>query len=482
MRWPERDGGAALPAGGRAAPFALEPPAARRRPPTARCAWAPTARSGPRPRSRPRRRCSSCTRSSASSSRPPTPGAWASSRATGSRSRTNGSRVAGTAVRCAPRSRPGTVFLQPTATAATRPTRSPRRLGSWRSASRDARASPHRRLLRALVDPDHQGDRDLRRRPPARARRPDRSSASCSGRFQARYGPNRVGPFGAAPADGRHRQAAGQGAVPPAHLGRLPLRARAADLDRHRGRGPRDHPLRRRRRTSSARRSGSTASTSASARSTCSPSARSPSTGSCSAAGPRARSTRSWAPCARPRSSSPTRSRSGLSLLGVVFTAGTLSLTGIVHAQQGMWYFVPQFVGFLHLHGRGLRGDQPAALRPRRGRRRARPRLQHRVRRRRASPPTTSPSTSTCSWSRAIADHDVPRRLAAALRDRPAGLGRPLRRAREDVRLHHHLHLDPRDAPAPALRPAHELRLEDPAAAGHPQRPGHRDRRGGDGL
>jgi NADH-quinone oxidoreductase subunit H len=37
----------------------------------------------------------------------------------------------------------------------------------------------------------------------------------------------------------------------------------------------------------------------------------------------------------------------GLSLVGVVFTAGTLSLTGIVHAQAGMWYFVPQVVGFL---------------------------------------------------------------------------------------------------------------------------------------
>ena len=36
-----------------------------------------------------------------------------------------------------------------------------------------------------------------------------------------------------------------------------------------------------------------------------------------------------------------------LALLGVVFTAQTLSLTGIVHAQAGMWYLVPQFVGFL---------------------------------------------------------------------------------------------------------------------------------------
>ena len=42
------------------------------------------------------------------------------------------------------------------------------------------------------------------------------------------------------------------------------------------------------------------------------------------------------------------------------------------------------------------------------------------------------------------------------------------------------LHLGARDAAAPALRPADELRLEGPAAAGHPQRPRHRDPRGGD--
>jgi NADH-quinone oxidoreductase subunit H len=37
----------------------------------------------------------------------------------------------------------------------------------------------------------------------------------------------------------------------------------------------------------------------------------------------------------------------GLALVGVVMTAGTLSLTGIVEAQQGMWFFIPQFVGFI---------------------------------------------------------------------------------------------------------------------------------------
>ncbi len=37
----------------------------------------------------------------------------------------------------------------------------------------------------------------------------------------------------------------------------------------------------------------------------------------------------------------------GLSLLGVLMMAGTLSLTEIVGAQSGMWYVIPQFVGFL---------------------------------------------------------------------------------------------------------------------------------------
>jgi NADH-quinone oxidoreductase subunit H len=36
-----------------------------------------------------------------------------------------------------------------------------------------------------------------------------------------------------------------------------------------------------------------------------------------------------------------------LALLGVIFAAQTLSLTGIVHAQAGIWYVVPQFFGFL---------------------------------------------------------------------------------------------------------------------------------------
>ncbi len=37
----------------------------------------------------------------------------------------------------------------------------------------------------------------------------------------------------------------------------------------------------------------------------------------------------------------------GLALVGVIITAQTLSLTGIVDAQKGMWYVVPQLAGFL---------------------------------------------------------------------------------------------------------------------------------------
>ncbi|MFZ0452419.1 MAG: NADH-quinone oxidoreductase subunit NuoH [Ignavibacteriaceae bacterium] len=37
----------------------------------------------------------------------------------------------------------------------------------------------------------------------------------------------------------------------------------------------------------------------------------------------------------------------GLSLMGVVMLSGTFSLRGIVEAQRGLWFFIPQFIGFV---------------------------------------------------------------------------------------------------------------------------------------
>jgi NADH-quinone oxidoreductase subunit H len=37
----------------------------------------------------------------------------------------------------------------------------------------------------------------------------------------------------------------------------------------------------------------------------------------------------------------------GLSIVGVIMTAGSLSLVDIVEGQAGMWYVIPQFVGFI---------------------------------------------------------------------------------------------------------------------------------------
>ena len=71
----------------------------------------------------------------------------------------------------------------------------------------------------------------------------------------------------------------------------------------------------------------------------------------------------------------------GLALLGAIMMAGTLSLPAIVEAQDQIWYVIPQFVGFIDLHDRRLRRGQPRAVRPARGRRRARRRLPDRVRR-----------------------------------------------------------------------------------------------------
>ena len=54
----------------------------------------------------------------------------------------------------------------------------------------------------------------------------------------------------------------------------------------------------------------------------------------------------------------------GLSLLGVVMTAGSISVVDIVESQDDIWYVVPQLAGFLiFLRGR-LRRDLARSVRP----------------------------------------------------------------------------------------------------------------------
>ena len=163
----------------------------------------------------------------------------------------------------------------------------------------------------------------------------------------------------------------------------------------------------------------------------------------------------------------------------MLITAGTLSLTQIVHAQEGMWYIVPQFVGFLIF--------MVAAF----------------------------AETNRAPFDLAEADAElvggynteygggrfasyyfaeylnmvVVSGVATTLflggwlipgwHGQPGWVG-PVRRPGQDDALHQLLHLDPRDAAAPALRPADELRLEGPAAARDAERARDGDhRRGG---
>ena len=168
----------------------------------------------------------------------------------------------------------------------------------------------------------------------------------------------------------------------------------------------------------------------------------------------------------------------GLSLVGVLITAGTLSLTGIVHAQAGMWYFIPQLAGFLIFMTASFAETNRAPFD-----------LVEADAELVGGYFTEYGGTAVRRLPvRRVREHDRRRRnghdavlgrLAAALRHPSARLGGPVRGAGQDVPDHHPVHLDPRDPAAAALRPADVLRLEDPAAPGHPQPARHRDHRRG---
>ena len=158
-----------------------------------------------------------------------------------------------------------------------------------------------------------------------------------------------------------------------------------------------------------------------------------------------------------------------LAVLGVVMMGHSLSLVDIVDKQDAtIWFVAPQFVGFLVFFIAGDRRDEPAAVRPARGRHRARRRLPHRVQRHALGPLPDG----------RVRQHD---HALGALRDallrrlaRPLGTARPALVPAQAADRHLRLHLAARDAAAPALRPADALRLEGPAPGGDAQRARHR--------
>ena len=256
------------------------------------------------------------------------------------------------------------------------------------------------------------------------------------GRFQNRYGPNRVGPFGALQPLADILKLLDQGAVPPAHVGRLAVRARADDLDPHRGRA-RSRSSRSATRPGHLRHAGRA------------------STASTSSIGPLyvfafgaiafyGLMLGGWASGSKYSFLGAMRAAAqlisyevaqGLALVGVIITAQTLSLTGIVERAGGHVVLHPAVRRLPDLHGRRA-SPRPTA-------------------RRSTSPrPTpswsaaTTPSTAAARFASyyfaeylnvivvsGIADDAVPRRLAAAVRDRPAGWVDPFVVLGEDADL-----------------------------------------------
>ena len=164
----------------------------------------------------------------------------------------------------------------------------------------------------------------------------------------------------------------------------------------------------------------------------------------------------------------------GLALLGVIMMAGSLSLVDMVNAQADtVWYVIPQVVGFLIFMIAGFAETN--------------------------RPPFDLPEADAelvagynteyggmrfgSFFMAEYMEMIVVSGIAAAMflggwnlpfGDPHAAAARRLRDARQDRPADLLLHLGPRDAPPPPLRPADEPRLEGAAAAGDAERAGHR--------
>ena len=159
----------------------------------------------------------------------------------------------------------------------------------------------------------------------------------------------------------------------------------------------------------------------------------------------------------------------GLALLGAVMMAGSLSLTSIVDAQDEIWYIVPQIVGFLIFMVAGFAETNRAPF----DLPEADAELVQGYMTEYGGMRFGSYLLAEYLEMFVVSAIAVTFFLGGWMGPGPGWLD-PVWLIVQDAGADLLLHLGPRDAAAPALRPADEPRLEDHAAAGDPERPRHR--------